>query len=292
MQNPSPSEAVRRMASMSSIGRPLDPSYPTNIAIMIITLLAGIGFGGWALLRGAGLGDSAYMGLLGGFAAFAGWMFCRELDPDRPYLAFAGAVLALAGFALRGPYGALALFALVTLLRIVTRTVGPAARVGDAVVALVLMALAMFWGFDWQLGLAGALAFALDALLPGGRPRQWVFVGISLLLSLALIVINAGFPAPRVDLGLPWIIGGGFVSLSFATAIMLCREINSRCDLGDRPIQPARIRAAMAVALAYATLLVWNGQSGMDAALPLWAALLAIGIGRWIERPAAAASVE
>ena len=119
---------------ITSIGRPVDPAWPTNQAILILSLTVllvvaafRIVFGGLAFLPALVAGSFA------GGSVFLAWAFARELDPDHDLAAFVGALIALPAWELLGSPGFTSLVLLLLGLRIVNRTVGPPARPLDSI---------------------------------------------------------------------------------------------------------------------------------------------------------------
>ena len=108
----------------SALVRPLDPRYPTNLAVIILLPIAGIigavvalalGREGWKLV-GAALGGAG--------AAFGGWALARELAPDHNPAAFVSMGLAYATWILLDHTSVMLLLLAVMLVRLINRSVG------------------------------------------------------------------------------------------------------------------------------------------------------------------------
>ena len=89
---------IRRL---TTVGRAIDLSYPTNRAIAIVTGVVMVGGTLSQLLSEGGWGQSLVSGANAGLSVFLTWALCRELDPDHAVSAFVAVGLALIG--LLGP---------------------------------------------------------------------------------------------------------------------------------------------------------------------------------------------
>ena len=87
--------AYHRIYKYSSIGRPLDPAYRTNKAVLVL-MPVGAGLGAVTAWLGGQPGvqillQAAYFLLI----VYGSWALARELDPDDHAAAFIGLALAL-----------------------------------------------------------------------------------------------------------------------------------------------------------------------------------------------------
>lgn len=233
----------------TSIGRPLDPAWPSNKAVLLLLPLAAV-LGAWLEWAGGGTVNAVLLRALNlALALFASWALARELDPDDQTVAFISlAVGVLVGILIDSP-GVLGAFATLGLIRIVNRSTGLPARKSDSLV-LVLLTLTVIYSTGSPLfGGVAALAFALDGSLKDPLRHQWVFA----------LVCLGGMVVYMVDhdtgLGLPGTPDSLFEWLSvlflviFALGIMLTRRVRSRGDVNDRPLHLSRVRGGMAVGL-------------------------------------------
>lgn len=278
--------AQKAVSEATSIGRLLDPRYPTNLAIMALTPLLGGIAALLTLLVGEGLVDAFWTGFYSGAAVFLAWALAREFDPDHEWQAFIGSGLAFIG-ALIAPQPSLwALGALLVLVRVVNRIVGPPARISDSAFGLALSLLAIFTGW-WVFGVVAAAAFALDALLPSPNRRQWVFAGVALAAALVSIVLNAANkPYEPSNWTLPVLIAAGVIAYVIATT-----KVTSPCDLPDFPTDNRRIQAGMGLMLFAGVLFeLWAGTPGLIALLPLWAMMIGLTVWRLWESATTASS--
>jgi hypothetical protein len=269
-----------RIYRLTSIGRPLEPAYPTNrTVIWLLGVAALLGGLTWAGQHGAGWGllGAAVNALL---AAFGGWALARELAPDHERTAFVALGFALATTLILEGSPVLPLFVALFLVRIVNRSVGLPARISDSILVSVL-AIGAAWLFDssW-LALLAALAFMIDAVLPPGLTRQRLFTGLcavaAFLLFTAESQVPARFmPATAVERWLPVVIAVGFVIV-----ILLTRRVDARGDATGEPLSLARVRAGMWVGLFAAAQSLLGGPEDIRNLALVWASLAGTALHR------------
>lgn len=268
----------------TSLGRRLDPHYPTNRWIMILGFLVGAGGLAYQLLTGASFVDAIVWAILAAAMVVLAWVVGRELDPDHEYSAFVGPLLALAGVLVFGSGSLLVGLWLVQVLRVVNRTSGLPARVTDSLIVLAL-GLWMSYQGGWVYGAVTVLAFGLDALLPEGQPHQWAFAGLALIGTLALAAWQGAAWSPGDTLlagtGLPaWAAALAAIVL-FLPVLVGSRQVESVGDATNVPLQPRRVQAAQALALLGGLgIVLWHGTAGLTAWLPFWAAVLGAALYR------------
>jgi hypothetical protein len=274
----------------TSIGRPLDPDWPTNravLALLPVALVAGFAWTLWTRAD-ADLVAAALSGLGFAAAAFATWALGRELLPDDQAAAFFAMALGLLACLFVPAPGLLIVFATMSLARIVNRSTGLAARVGDSVMVTGLTVWTMYTTTSPWLGALGALAFLLDATLSRPLRRQLLFALLCLAATIGYVVsrgaASLAISAPDTPVG--WLAVPALVV--FSLHAMSIREVSSNGDVGAQPLAPPRVMAGMAIgALA---LLV--GIGNLDNSVLLIATVgglsLAIVLRLVSRRPAAA----
>jgi hypothetical protein len=226
----------------SAIGRPLDPSFPTNRAILLLAPLAAVAV--------VALGDRSLLGgaIAGAGSAFLGWALARELAPDYPLAAFGAALLSTLGLIVL-PQPSLAMpFALLLLTRVVNRSVGPPATPIDTLATVAVVMLAAWTSASITLVLVAAAAFALDRRLPPIGPRRHAVLAlvtgaVGLVGLVGSLIAGPGAPSR----GLPDLACLAAASF-FSVGIARTRRIASGADLGGAPLSAARVRAAMSLA--------------------------------------------
>ena len=262
----------------TSIARPLDPRYPTNRAVLLLLPAAAGVAGAMALLRGIGLPGIGEAALFGAVAAFGGWALARELAPDLERVAFVSLLLTFGAFLTVESSSLLLLFAALSLVRIVNRSVGLPARATDSILVAALTVWAACGGSFPGLGLIGALAFGLDACLKERLRHQWIFAGLCLALTWFCLGRQglSWFPEspPATAAGLLLMVGVGY-----GLTMRRTRAVTSVADATGRPLSSARVRAGMVVGLLVGLQALTRGQTGLEAAALVWAALAGVSLG-------------
>jgi hypothetical protein len=266
-----------RFTDLTAIGRLLSPRVPTNVAIVLLTVLVTAGAAAWQWLDGAPLLDGALWGIGAGLAVFLAWVLARELDPDHDLSAFVGAGLALIALPALGLPQLLPLFWMVVAVRVINRTVGLPARPLDSL-ALLALGLWLTWQAGWLYGLLTAGALFLDGWLVPRLRRHLLLATAMLAATVVLALLGATVPQGGWDSAvLPWLYA--LATILFALTMATLPEAQALCDATDEPLHPARVRAAQLLALVAGLLLVNRaGEGGLVALLPLWAAMLGIAL--------------
>lgn len=267
---------TRSMYEISSIGRPLDPDYPTNRAVLVLLPLAAVVAGG--LAAASGMDSAGVLGRAAGgaLAAFGSWALARELAPDDEIAGAFGAMTL--GFSVYLVFEAalVPLFAALFFARHVARTTGLAATGLDSLIVTAIALFTAWWaGSPWPAA-AGAAAFALDAVLAPGLARQWLFAGVCAAGGVSLT--SAGL-APDVVPVQPDLVprtAATIIAVGAIALIAATRDVAARGDATDEPVSAARVRAAQAVALLTALATAASGSAGIEAGALVWATLTAV----------------
>jgi len=244
--------ASYRIYHYSSIGRPLDPAYPTNKAAMVLVPLAAALGAIIAWHRGGDLLQTLQQALVFALIVFGSWALARELNPDDNPAAFisvaCGMVVALT---VNSP-GLLIVFVTLGLVRIVNRTTGLAARKSDSIVLTLLSIVVIYTTGSPLFGAAAALAFILDGTLKDPLRHQWLYALICLGATVVYMVDHAislgHLRAP--DSLFEWL--AVLFLLIFALYMALTRSVHSSGDVGGRPLDVNRVRGGMTVGLCAA----------------------------------------
>ncbi len=260
---------------ISTLGRPVDPRFPTNKAIAVFAAIAFIGGAIWGWFEFGALGPAASWGAQLGLAVFLSWALGRELDPDHNVSAFVAAALVLVTFVLFRSVGLWSIGLAVPLARLVNRTIGPPARHSDIVIVLLLLGAVAFTGTWAPLAVAVA-AFGLDARLVNGEASRFVFATIAGLMLAAVFVWSGTLPqlpTRAFELGALVLLGGAVVATT--------RVVHSECDLPGHSLHTTRVQAGvfvvllLAIATAFEATGAWFG---------LAAVFVAVAIGRVVSR--------
>lgn len=274
----------RGLYNFTSIGRPLDPAYPSNLAILwLIPLGAGL----HALLASAGFSvetSSASAALSGGLAVLGLWALTRELAPDDNAAAFVSVALGFPAMLAFEAGSFLLLFTALLLVRIVNRSTGLPARLFDSLSLLGLVAFAAVSLEQPLLPVIAALAFLFDARLWGGHRRHYVGAVVCAAIA-AYVLYRSGFPVnPALAAESAIALAAVPISLAFFAAIAATQHIESGCDVQGQRLDLARVRAGMLTGwLVPAQALVVGDAAGRMNPL-IWACLLAVPLAMLARR--------
>jgi hypothetical protein len=260
-----------KLYDVTALGRPIDPAYPTNRAIVVLTLVVVAVatlvqvVGGARFLAGAGWGIGA------GLAVFLTWALARELDPEHDLAAFVGTGLMVVGLFFVDLPSLWVLFWLLLAVRILNRSTGLPARPLDTLAVLGLGGW-LTWQGDWIAGLMTAVVFLLDGLL--SRPLRYHLVAAGLaFLTTIVVAVFRGDLVMEAGLETPMVLVVGVGTTLFLFVIATSRTVKAAGDATGEPLDPKRVQAAQGIALLTGLLVAgWSGASGVVAVLPLWAA--------------------
>lgn len=269
------------MRSFTSIGRPIDPNYPTNRAIVLIATLVAIAGTILRLTTGLAFFQSVLWGLSAGLAIFLTWAICRELDPDYDLSAFVAVGWALIGLVFWGLPDARTLFWLLLTVRVVNRTTGLPATVFDSFGVLAFGSWLALTG-NWGIGALTAVAFFLDAQLRLGNPRQTLFAILSGVTSVAACALGAPIVADGIPLALSIALG---CSICLWPVFAGSQRMATIADDTGEALDGNRVQSGQILALvAGSEVALWHGTAGLVALMPLWAAVLGAAVYRWVLR--------
>ena len=110
----------RFTTTTSALGRPLDPSYRSNVVAIAVAALVGVVFAIYNLTASTPLESSWWTAAV---AVFLSWAIAREIDPDRSAAATIAMPLAAIGAAFAAP-SLLFAFGVLIGTRLIVGTVG------------------------------------------------------------------------------------------------------------------------------------------------------------------------
>jgi len=265
----------QRLYRYTAIGRPLDPAWPSNKAVLILMPLAAFAGLGWSLWTGAELWPALHVALIFVLAVFGSWALARELLPDDQAAAFVSMALGfLAALTYLTP-GILTLFATLGLVRVVNRSTGLAARTGDSVAVTLLVIWTVYASQTPWFGAVAALAFFLDGVLKKPMKKQWLFAFICLGSMVVYIVDHdvVWWPVFVPDSLMEWIAVAAV--LLFSMNLLLLKKVHSRGDMGQERLELERVKAGMTVGM----LAALQGLEQMSQVILLVAAVGGLCIG-------------
>ena len=267
--------AHHRIYKYTSIGRPLEPEFPTNKAVLILMPLAALLGMVAAWLDGGQFLQILQAGVSFLLICFGSWALARELFPDDNPAAFISMVLALlAALAFDSP-GILIVFATLGLVRIVNRSTGKPARKSDSVIVMLLTFWVIYATQSPVFGAVAALAFIFDGTMKDPLRHQWIFALICFCgMVIYMVDHDAGlgyFQAP--DSLLEWF--SMAVLLVLALDLFLLKDVFSSGDINQETLDLSRVKGGMAVGLFAA----FQGVANAEAVIILVASVAGIGIG-------------
>ena len=259
---------------LTSIGRPLDGSCPTNRAVLVVTPSMALFGLAWSLHGGAAWTAALADALVFALSAFGSWAISRELLPDDHAAAFVGVVLAFVACLASSP-GLLVWFVTLGLVRMVNRTSGLPARTSDSIALTILSVWVVYATQSPWFGGVAAMAFVLDGVLQAPLRKQWllafVCLGAMVVYTVDYDVALLHFTAP--DSLLEWVTV--VVLVLFALNMVRLKKIHSRGDVGQQYLDLERVKGGMAIVIL-ATL---QGMGDMSDVLVLLAAMGGVCLG-------------
>lgn len=264
-----------RLADVTGVGRGIDPRYPTNLGIAVLTVAVGVGAFAWRLLVGDPVSDAVGTAARGAAALFLGWALAREIDPVGELAAFLGAGLAAAAVLVGdGRMVVVAGVQLLVALRVANRSTGRGARTLDTFVMIALTGWCALAGVP-VLGLVAAAAFGIDAVLDRQR-RARNAVGAGCCVALAIFGWILTFSVPAVTSRWTMVIAGA-AAIGFVLRVRPRAAARIVTDAGDATLDPRRVAAAQALAVAVVAWGIAAEQLGTFA--PLAAAVVGSAVG-------------
>ena len=273
-----------RIYRVTSLGRPVEPKYPTNKAILLLMPVVGLTAGVLTLMQGVGIRASASSAIVVLLLVFACWALGRELAPDDNPAAFLGVGLAIVAWWWWPSPSPLLIFVALALARVVNRSTGLTARVSDSMIVSALVILAIVGLRSPLVGLVAALAFLLDARLANPNTRQWLFV-VFFLAATGVQMLLVGGESLAITFGPPphYVVAGvtlaAFLMLSLGVG-----EVASLGDIGGLALNTARVRGGMLVVWLLALQAGLQGPRALETAMPVLAAMAGVVLGSLASR--------
>jgi hypothetical protein len=269
---------------LSGVARPVEPRFPTNKAVLVLMPLVFVLGAALRGSEGASWVDAGLAGLEAALLLFLAWALTRELSPDDNPAAFLAAGFALAGWARVGEQSLLILAATLLAVRLVNRSTGLPAKLGDSLIITVGFA-SLAWFVSWTCGVVGALALALDAVLPSKlEARRIHLLGAGLVALVVVARVVVGVADPQLPAHLP--VFATIAGLGFVAALAYPKP-SSVGDVDGQPLVPARVRVAFALGVLAAVLVSLDGNIPLQRVAGLWACVLASALGLpivWLRR--------
>lgn len=244
-----PQSKSQRIYRYTSIGRPLDPAWPSNKAVLILLPLAAIMGLAWSVRAGAELVPALQSAGVFALVVFGTWALARELLPDDHVAAFISMALGfLAALAFQHP-GLLVLFTTLGLVRVVNRSTGLRARPSDSMVVTGMVIWTVYSSASPWFGAVAALAFFLDGVLSKPAKKQWLY-SVVCFGSMVVYIVDYDVVWWRVlvlDSLLEWL--AVLTLLLFSLNLVLMKKIHTKGDTDNVRLNIQRLKAGMAIAM-------------------------------------------
>jgi hypothetical protein len=243
-----------KISNYSSLVRVVDPRYPTNFAILVLSSLAGGAQFLFKIYQGTELLNRITAAIPLAVTVFLTWALGREIDPEHELAAFVGLAL-----------------------RLLNRITGVIPKFLDSLIISGLGIWLVFRG-DWIFGFLTAAAFFLDSRLSDPKKQNLFFSGIMTIFTIVSLLIQKPavtqteiFPAEFF-----FVIG---VILLFMPLIVHSRDTEVICDFSEKEINPLRVQASQIFTITSVTL-VWliQGRHGIINLMPIWSSIIALSI--------------
>jgi hypothetical protein len=266
-----------KQSKITSIGRPVDFSYPTNRAIGILSGVVLVATTLLQLFVGKEFFEAWFWGVGAGVTVFLAWALCRELDPDHDMSAFVAAGLAVIGLFVFGLANLGRLFWLLLAVRVVNRTTGLPATIVDSLAVVGLSGWLVYNG-NWGFGVLTVMAFLLDSQLAPPHRQQIIFAGLSALSTVAIIILKGPL---WPEAGFSW--GAGLIAVGlsavFIPVILWSSTLKGMEDESGEGLKPMRVQAGQVLALmAGVEVALWSDTLGFKSIMPLWATVFGAAV--------------
>jgi len=262
----------------SSLARPLDFKYRTNLAVVLIVLTTIFSYSFFHDQDGINLGDRFITGLILAFNLFIGWALARELDPDEPYAGFLAMACIICAyiFDLYSGTAFLLLLLLLMLMRITNRVTGLPAKWMDTIFIIILAGYLSFI-ISWIVGLIAGLALWIDFKSPNPHIRHgWaaIVIFIASMVALVLDPIPTSFEIDNV-----YLVVGSLIL--FIPYIVSSVPVVSLTDATGEKLSNKRVQLTQILSLFTLVIFIfWKGLEGFLLLMPLWATMLALCLFR------------
>lgn len=257
----------------TSMGRPIDPAYLSNRALLIILPLLALVSAGLALL-GYIDGSPLSAAFSGALTAFAAWALTRELAPDHNVDAFVALASAWTLNVTFGVRQVLLLFVAMVLVRLVNRSTGLPARLLDTFGVFGFCAWAAMNTQQPLILLIASLAFALDATLDNPLRRHYLAAAASIAVFVYLPPGNVKLVASSLTV-MDWSVAGA-MALGILLLVVTSTAPVTYCDTSPDRLDRMRVSAGLIVGylLAFQTLLTDGRSAWLDT--PIWTCVVAV----------------
>ena len=255
------------------MGRPIDPAYPTNRALLTILPLLALLSAGMAFIGHMEVSplSAAFSGAL---TAFAAWALTRELAPDYNVDAFVALACAWTLNVAVEVRQVLLLFVAMVLVRLVHRSTGLPSRLLDTFGVFGFCTWAAINTQQPLILLIVALAFALDAVLEKPLRRHLVAAAASLAVFVYLVLGNASVLANDLTV-VDWSIAGAMALVILLIAVTSPSPV-SYCDTSPDRLNRTRVNLGLIIGVLLALQALFTDGHSAWIDTPIWACVGAV----------------
>jgi hypothetical protein len=265
----------------SALARPVEPKYPTNLAVIILLPVIAIALFAWQTVHGTPLAEAGNAALLAMVAAFLTWALGREMDPDHNATAFIALALTALLAGLGYSFDLLTLGALMFAVRLANRTVGPQAKIGDIITLVLLNLGAVLVDGAWWMPFLSVIALVFDEMQERSNLPQRLAIPALILIGAQAFFIGDGIALSAMDsLVRGWVVTVVVITLMAGSAIWNLPDLRSVMDVPQTPCNRRRIQAGMILIMLGGLASLLGGQESLAGNLAIWSVLAASIAGR------------
>jgi len=268
--------------NISSLARPVDPFYFTNLLISIVSVVVGGVALIYAFSQGDELVEAIFFAGQMAITVFVVWFFARELDPVYEWSAFVAVAVSLVMMAVWGTSVALLPVAVMAMYaRVVNGVIGMPLLVTDVIVLVVVAGLVGLTDY-WLIGIMGTVAMLYDRTAKYPKP-------LVAILMVTLTVFAAWQADQLVAPSIEGSIGGLVLMLSGIFLLiaqpMAKRPITMTTDRTKESLNgQAILNAQNLIVLTGVILAIYIGQPALEGLIILWASMVGVILWQVIEQ--------
>ncbi|WP_445475356.1 hypothetical protein ACT9XH_01010 [Methanococcoides methylutens] len=264
---------------ITSIGRSIDPGYPTNRLMILICTIVLIIASLFHLSLNNSIGISIIYGMTAGISIFLVWAISREIDPDHEIAAFVPVTFSLIPVILFGIHAVIPLLWLLSIIRIVDHSTGLKAGVFDTI-TVFLLSIYLTYQITWIFGMLTAAAFFIDSR--ASSPDKVHLIASILMSAGVLFIIFRGNNNVIADISLMEITALLSMVILFIPSILEPRKLESKGDRTGESLDTSRVKMGKILFLVTAILFLLIDTEYAHFWPLLWCVAVGIGLYRFI----------
>jgi hypothetical protein len=264
---------------ITSINRPLDPNYPTNRLILLISTIVVVITSLFQLASNSDLLTAAVYGTKAGLSVFLVWAISREIEPDHEIAAFVPVILSLIPVMVYGMHPLLVLYWFLLISRIVNRSTGSKAGILD-IMAVLLIGSYLSYEIFWIFGILTAVSLFIDSRL--SAPEKFHLFASIIMVGITLFIISRGNDTTIAEISLLRDIALLSMILLFLPFVPGPERLQSNADRTGEPLEAARVRAGKVLFLITSISFILIDSAYTTSWPLLWCIATGIGLYRLI----------